>query len=337
MKKILGVLRFIVFVSIGILLFWLVYRDIPMNDLWEGVKKANYFYIFIALLIALLGHYSRGRRWNLLIKPLGYNIKPLKTFVAVMINYMANLALPRMGELSRPIVINRTDKVPLDKLIGTIIIERIFDFFMLVILTIIAILLQFRLIKDTIYNALILQNEKLMTFFSFKTLIILLSVVVLLIVLLVLIKKSDGDFKKHPVYIKFRDIAKGFYSGMKTIKTMKNKWQFLMHTIFIWITYFLMTYLVFFSLPETSQLSLMAGLVVLTIGSIGFIFPSPGGIGSYHFAAEQALSIYHVDKEGAKLYALIAHGSQTLAIIVVGAVCFLIFMYLQRKVSYAKS
>jgi len=307
-----------------------------MNELWEGVRKANYFYISVALLIALAGHYSRGRRWNLLIKPLGFNIKPLKTFVAVMINYMANLALPRMGELSRPIVINRTDKVPLDKLIGTIIIERLVDFFMLIFLTFLAVLLQFKLIKDTIYNALIVQNEKIMAIFETKTLLIIAGVFILLVVLLILIKKSDGDFKKHPLYIKFRDIVKGFYAGMKTIKTMQNKWQFLFHTIFIWITYFFMTYLVFFSLPETAQLSLMAGLVVLTIGSIGFIFPSPGGIGSYHFAAEQALSIYNVDKEGAKLYALLAHGSQTLTIIVVGAVCFMIFMYLQRKVNHAK-
>jgi len=331
LKKLFSFLRFIIFISIGIILFWLVYKDIPMKEMWQGIKNANYFWIILALFIALLGHYSRGRRWNLLIKPLGYDIKPSRTFIAVMINYMANLALPRMGEVSRPIVINRTDKVPLDKLIGTIIIERIFDFMTLVVLTLLAVVLQYKLIKDSIYHALVLQSDKFKSLFSLKTLLIIAIVVALLIILLVLIKKSDGDFKKHPVYIKIRDVVKGFYTGIKTIKTMKNKWQFVGHTLFIWLTYYLMTYLVFFSLPETSQLSLAAGLVVLTIGSLGFIMPSPGGIGTYHFAAEQALGIYQVDKEGAKLYALIAHSSQTLTIIIVGAVCFLIFYYIQKK------
>jgi len=333
LKKIFSIIRILVFVSVGIILFWLVYKDIPVKDLWNGVKEANYFYIVLALIIALFGHYSRGRRWNLLIRPLGYDIKPSRTFIAVMINYMANLALPRMGEVSRPIVINRTDKVPLDKLIGTIIIERIIDFLFLLLLTFLAVVLQFRLIKDSIYNALILQNEKLRALFDIKTLLIIAGVFVLLFVLLILIKKSEGEFKKHPIYIKIRDVIKGFYSGMKTIQTMKNRWQFIGHTLFIWFTYFMMTYLVFFSLPQTSGLNLMAGLVVLTIGSLGFIFPSPGGIGSYHFAAEHALGIYHVDKEGAKLYALIAHSSQTLTIIIVGAICFLIFVYIQRKAS----
>lgn len=299
--------------------------------MWQGIKNANYFWIILALIIGLLGHYSRGRRWNLLIRPLGYDIKPSRTFIAVMINYMANLALPRMGEVSRPIVINRTDNVPLDKLLGTIIIERVFDFLTLIILSIIAFFLEYKLIKDSVYNVFIVQSDKLRAFFEFKTLIIIGIVIVLMIVLLILIKKSDGDFKKHPVYIKIRDIVKGFYIGIKTIKTMKNKWLFIFHTLFIWLTYFLMTYLIFFALPETSHLSLTAGLVVLTIGSLGFILPSPGGIGTYHFAAEQALGIYHVDKEGAKLYALIAHSSQTLTIIIVGAVCFIIFYYLQKK------
>ena len=112
---------------------------------------------------------------------------------------------------------------------------------------------------------------------------------------------------------------------------MKGKWIFVLYTLFIWITYFLLAYLLFFSIEATSHLGLREGFFVLVLSSLGFIMPSPGGIGTYHAAAVIALGFYQVGSDDAKLYAFIAHGSQTLMILVAGVISYLLFLLILKK------
>ncbi len=334
MKKLISGLKYILFLGIGIFLFWLVYKDQPMHQLWEELKKANYNWIILALFIALLGHFSRGMRWAILIQPLGFKIKPFHGFMAVMVGYLANLALPRMGEVTRCVTLNRTHKIPFNKLLGTVIVERGFDFIVLIFLTAISVLLEFAKIKTTVYNSYHYYRSKYDFLFSYYTLIIIFVGLAGMIYFLYRLKKSRRSFKQHPLYIKVREIIRGFWQGMKTIIHMEKKWTFLLHTLIIWLSYFYMTYLVFFSIPGTSHLGPRAGLFVLTIGSLGFIMPVQGGVGTYHFAAEKALKVFQISHDDASLFALLAHSSQTLMIIVVGALCFFYFVYLQRKLNH---
>ncbi len=336
MKKLFSVLKYFLFLGIGILLFWLVYRDQPIVQLIEEIKNANYNWILLAMVIALMGHLSRGMRWGLLIEPLGKKVKPARTFMAVMIGYMANLAFPRMGEITRCVTLNRTEKIPFNKLLGTVIVERGIDFIMLMSLTIISVLIEFGKIKDTVYNSYFYYRDKYELLFSFYTLGIVVLILAGGIYFLYRIKKSKRGFKQHPLYLKVREIISGFWSGIKTIKHMEKKGAFIFHSIFIWVTYFFMTYLVFFSVEGTSNLGMRAGLFVLTIGSLGFIMPVQGGVGTYHFAAEKALKVFSIDHDTASLYALIGHTSQTLMLIVIGGLSFLYFVYLQRKLKHAE-
>ena len=332
MKKLFNVLKYLLVLAIGLLLLWLVYRNIDKDNLVKGLKNANYFWVMLALFIALLGHISRGRRWALLIEPLGKKVSTWRAFLAVMFGYLANLALPRMGEVSRCVALNRTDKIPLNKLIGTVIVERGFDFIMLITITSVSFLIAFNQVKTYLYRSLNYLNDKYSNFFSITSIVVAIVVILAFITLLILIKRSKRDFKKHPFYIKIRDIVSGFGAGIKTIIHLERKWEFVFHTLFIWTTYFLMTYLIFFAFQPTSDLGPLAGLIVMTIGSLGFIMPVQGGVGTYHYAAQKALEIYEIQPEDGAVYALIAHSSQTLMLIIIGVIAFFILATIQKSV-----
>jgi uncharacterized protein (TIRG00374 family) len=339
LKHIKGVLRFLLFLGIGAGLFWLAFRNLDLSKMVEQFRSAHYIYIFLGLLVGLFSHFMRGLRWKLLIQPLGYNVPVRNSFIAVLIGYMVNFAIPRMGEVSRCVILNRSEKIPLNKLIGTVFIERIVDTITLLIIIIITFIAEYQRLKDLIY-------DYLYTPFMTKssgidvTLIIIIGLIILAfiiaaILIIRLIKNKSADNK---LMAKIHSLLSGFYAGIKTIKTMDRKWEFILYSILIWTGYWMMTYVVFFAFDLTAQLGLLAGLAVLAIGSLGIVFPSPGGMGSFHFAAILALSFYHpvgvsdVDwKNVSGLYAIINHESQMFLLIAAGAVAYMFFVINQRK------
>ncbi|MFC2113960.1 lysylphosphatidylglycerol synthase transmembrane domain-containing protein [Bacteroidota bacterium] len=331
MRKLISFIKYLLFFGVGILLFWLVYRNIDRKALVEGLRNANYYWVALALLMAVLSHIVRGRRWALLISSMGTKVSTWHTTLAVFISYLANLALPRMGEISKCVAVNRTDKIPLNKLIGTVIVERGLDFLMLLFICFVAFTLEFNKVKGYMASSIEYLHNKYGNMFSFTTLLLIALILVVIVVLLVLVKKSKRSFKQHPFYLKTREIVSGFWHGIKTIAHLDRKWEFIFHTFFLWILYFLMSYIMLFAFDRTAGLSILAGLTVLAIGSIGFLMPVQGGIGTYHYAVEKALGIYGIDKADAAVYALISHSSQTLLIIIGGAVSFLIIGFIQRK------
>jgi glycosyltransferase 2 family protein len=302
-----------------------------LEDILNGFRNANYFYISLSVLAALLAHYARAIRWSFLIRPLGYRVSYFRSFIAVMVAYMVNFALPRAGELSRCMVLNRSDSVPVNKLIGTVIVERLFDLIILLGLFFIYLLIELDKLKELFLNSNTVQSGKLDHVLSYKTLIILLAILALGIVLLILLKKSKRSFKKHSLYIKFREMIQGFLDGIKSIRTMKNKWSFLFMTLLIWIGYYLMAYSLLFAMQQTSHLGFLVGFSILTVGSLGFIMPVQGGIGTYHTAVVIALGIYAVDPEVSKIFALLSHTSQMLVQIFVGALLYLVFIFIKKR------
>ncbi len=98
-----------------------------MDEVWSDIREANYSWLLISLVFAIVSHIFRALRWNLLINSLNYKTKLSTTFFAVMIGYMANTAVPRMGEFMRCGVLSKKEKIPFNALFGTVISERIFD------------------------------------------------------------------------------------------------------------------------------------------------------------------------------------------------------------------
>lgn len=331
MKIFFTVLKYVFFLSVGVALFWYVARGVDINEIVEKFKNARFGYIIIAMAIAILGHISRGIRWTLLMKPLGYKVSYSRAFMAVLIGYAANYALPRIGEISRCAVLKKSNDLSLSRLLGTVIVERITDFLSLFVLLIIVFILEFSKLKDLAWN--ILQKAKV----SGNLFIYIIIVIVVLFVFAALLYIFRATIKRSKYYLKIREIIAGFFEGIKTIKQMENKWAYLFHTIFIWTTYWLMAYLVFFSLDSTANLSLLTALMILVLGGIAFVLPVQGGIGTFHFAMVMGLSLYSIQRNDALLYAFVSHTSQMFLLLGAGAISYILFLNIMRKNRNAKN
>ncbi len=332
-RKILNILKFIAFVGIGILLFWLAYRDQDINEIKHALHDANYFWIGISLLLGIMSHISRAMRWKLLIKPLGYKPKTLNLFFAVMIMYLANLAFPRLGEVSRCGVIKKYEKISFSSLFGTVFIERIIDMILLGSLFVLVMILQFDHISGYFQEKVFARIDSIAISPMLYT--ILASVPVLLIILFITFYRK---IKKLSIYNRVIGLFHSFMDGIKTIKNMKNKFAFIAHSLFIYLMYYLMIYVCFwaFDFTEPLRASPLIGLTVFVLASLGMVAPAPGGIGAWHIMAFETLYIYGItiDPDG-RAFAFAVHGAMTLMLIVFGFISLIAIPLYNKEKSFS--
>jgi len=276
-------------------LLYLAFRGVDLKNLGNDLKHAHYGWLAISAALGIVSHISRAMRWKILITPLGYTPKTTHVFYAVMIGYISNLAAPRLGEILRCGSLNKTDKVPFDALLGTVIVERGVDVLMLFLLTLVVFFA-----KIDFFGHFLTQNifhpvqQKLLDFFSNSSRLFLLIIFpFILIVVVVIFKKRIFRLK---TFQKIKKLLVGVVSGLKSLYKMKNLPAFLFHTLLIWTMYFLVTWVVFFTLPETSGLSLLDGLFILVVGSLAMTVPVQGGIGVYHWLVSLSLTLYGYTK-----------------------------------------
>ena len=301
------------------------------DENWEECKtalKSARFILFIPVFFILMAsHLSRAMRWKILMKPMGYNPSLINTFFAVMIGYLANLAVPRLGEVLKCTILGKYEKVPPDKLVGTILVERAIDVVSLLIVFVIAIGTQASIIgdyaKDTIRKNFLSGNKQMVII---KLAIVLATVIFLYFVLRFMFKKyGDIGFVK-----KINIIFKGVGAGLSSVKTMENKGAFIFHSIFIWCCYAAGTYIGFFVIPQTSNLPIAAAFPVLAFASIGMII-TPGGIGTYQLFIMQVMELYGIEIAYGYANGLLQWVAQFFIILIVGFTCLLSLPYYNRK------
>ncbi len=329
-KKAIKALKFIAFLIIGLVIFWLIYKDQDIERI-KGILKndVNYMWIWVSLFFGLLSHISRSIRWNLLIETLGSKPRITNTFLAVMVGYLMNIAFPRMGEISRCGVLSRYENISFTKLIGTVVIERIIDVIMLLLLTLLVIVTQFGHVLRFIHNNPEIE-EKINSFIQSPYLYVGL---VVLIILFFVYRKA---FKRTKLYQKIEGTINNFKEGLRSFKNIKRKGAFIFHTIFIYLMYYLMFYVVFFCFDFTSHLSLMAGLTSFVLASYGMVAPVQGGIGAWHFMAKEALKLYGIANENGIIFALLNHTAMTAMLIVFGLISFMVLPFINRKMGSPK-
>jgi uncharacterized membrane protein YbhN (UPF0104 family) len=321
---------FIPLVLAGLLL-WYVLSKVDVPSMWKKIASADPKWIILAVIISLLSHLSRAYRWNLLMEPLGHKPSLKNTFSAVMIGYFGNIIIPRGGEVFRCVVLNRIDKVPFNSSFGTVVAERAFDFFCLLILIGLSLILEFDKFSVFLSDALFQKDQSNSGSLLGNPLILLLLSVILLASIAVIIYRKT--IFMSPLFLKSKSFALGVWEGVLSIKKMQRKGAFLFHTFFIWAGYYFMTYIVFFSLPATAGLGPIAGLVILIIGGLGMAAPVSGGIGTFHLMVGGALQLfYNLSEDDGVAYAFVIHGSQIITIIVVGLFCTVIVMMKARKI-----
>ncbi len=316
-----NVLKYAVSLLIAGALMWYVFHDIDADTLLAKLKEVRYGWVLVAAIIFLVSYLTRAYRWNLLLQPLGYpRVTLLRTVTAVSIGYFANLLVPRLGEVTRCGVLKRLEDVPLTTGLGTVIAERLIDLVTLLLITLLLFVAEF----DRL-NAFITSFAADKAGNAGQTVLVVGGVLALVLVLFwTLWRIYRARLKRSALFQKVRTFGGEVVRGLASIGRIENKVGFWTSTIFLWVCYFSMSYVVFFALPETENLTPWAGVAVLVMGSFGMAAPVQGGFGTFHALVSGVLVLYGVSESDGVLFATLIHGLQTLSFIVFGAVAFVL-------------
>jgi uncharacterized protein (TIRG00374 family) len=331
MANLRTVLKYLIPLLLAISLTWYMLKDINPEILIQRISSADLKWIMLAVVISLFAHLSRAYRWNILLRPLGYYPSLKNTFMAIMVGYFGNIVLPRGGEVMRCMVLTRTDQIPFNASFGTVVAERAFDFICLLLLIGLSFLLEFQRFYN-FFQQYFLHKEITGQVESRHNILWLVLILLSLIAAIILFL-TRGRIVNSLIFTKGKDFLKGLIKGILSIKDIKEKGAFLLHTFFIWFGYFLMTYLMFFSFKPTSGLGPLAGLVVLIVGGLGMSAPVTGGIGVFHkMVASALLLFYGLNENDGLAYAFVIHTSQMITVLIVGGLCSLYILTLRKKV-----
>jgi len=294
------------------------------------LAKANYYWVGLSLILAIFGNIVRAYRWNLLIEPLGYKPSIVNSFFAVSLGYFANIAIPRLGELSRCGALNKSDNVPVDKLFATVIIERSVDLLSLLTLMGLLFLLKFSFFGN-FFEKVVLNPLYQKFDIHHVSGVVIAFVIIFFCSLIFLAIYFKAFLKKIKYVVKAYKFGKGILEGIFSVRKMKQKWMFVFTSILIWFIYLLMTYVVFFSIPATSNLTLVDAMFILVAGGLGQAAPVQNGFGVYHGIVASALLLYGISFDNGLLFAIIGHESSTLFMILFGVLAMIYFFFIQRN------
>jgi uncharacterized membrane protein YbhN (UPF0104 family) len=262
------------------------------------------------------------------MEPMGYVPSTFNVFAAVMIGYLVNAGVPRLGEVIKCTLLAKYENVRVDKLIGTIVVERAIDMVCLAIVFLLALLFEGHVIGNyvsTLFYSFFQDNTGQ---FSITRLVITFSAVIVFFLFLYIILKRFGHID---AVAKVRNIIKGITHGLLSIRSIKNKGLFIFQSLFIWALYLLSTTVGIYALQETDHLGIGAGLTTLAVGSVGMII-TPGGIGAYPLFVAGLMGLYGIDIHtiGMALGWLL-WSVQTLIVVLGGIVFSALFSYYNKK------
>jgi glycosyltransferase 2 family protein len=335
------IIQFLLFLGVGLGILFLVYQNQSTayaNDCaLKGIDSANcsllqkviadfgavnYFWIFIAWLAFNFSNFSRAYRWKMLLNSMGHQPKVSNAFMAVLVGYFANLGLPRLGEIARAATISKYENIPVDQTVGTIVTDRVVDILSILIVTILAVLIEYQVIFDFFLSHVD---------FSHKISFLKLAVAIFAFLLVVFLVTKKFWNSKGKFALKLKKFAHGLKQGILSISKIKNPGIFILHSINIWLMYFFMAYLCFLAFEPTAHLSPKVALVVYVFGSWGVVIPSPGGMGTYHFLAQSALMLYGVSGDDGFSWANISFFSLQISASVLLGILSLILLPLLNK------
>lgn len=288
-------------------------------------RSVNWLWILLVLFIYMVSNVFRSWRWQQLLNPLGHNPSFLNCMGTLMLGYFANLGVPRSGEFIRAGAISKYENIPVEQSFATIVIGRIVDVLMLLLIIGLAFLLSYDIFVDYFDQNFNIPASKV--FMGFGVLAVL-GVVGIFFLRYIFGLPDEGQ---SALFIKIKSLIKSFVEGLGSISKVQNKTLFWLYSIGIWVCYYLMTYLCFYAFEPTAHLSPIAGLIVFVFGTLGIVFPSPGGMGSYHFLVTQALIILGLSSIDSFSFAMILYFSiQLFGNIVFGLISLLMLPIINR-------
>lgn len=316
-----NILKYTLFLGIGATLFYLAFRNTEFDKLMSDFEKAKYQYIILSMIMGYLAFISRGIRWVILLKPLGKTPITWNSIHSISIGYLTNLIIPRAGELARCTALQQSDKIPVNRLFGTVILERVVDMIMLLIFVSLTLIFQFEELSSFFSSAFSRQVSSDGKEGGMGT-IIKISILALGVLGLVLLYLLRHKFQHLPLYAKVREFWDGIKEGLKSISKLDSKWPFIFHTLFIWIMYYLMVYVCIYALPSTADLSPANGLFIMVAAGLGMVVPTPGGIGAYHYLVMLALAVFGISNTDGVSFATLVHTGQLVMTVIAGIIAF---------------
>ncbi|APD07133.1 hypothetical protein UJ101_01617 [Flavobacteriaceae bacterium UJ101] len=316
-------------VLLGIFFIWLGTKDlteVQQKEIIDSFKNADYFWIFISLLIAMISHVSRAIRWQYSLDAVNIKTSFWNRYLTLLINYFTNLAIPRAGEVTRCALMSRYEKKPFEKIFGTMIVERLVDLIMLFVIMLGFIFFQYEVVYDFLLPKIqsklaFLQNVSAL---SFLIGFMLLGMMILLGIIL-FVKKSNSRIAK-----KISELWQGLYDGMMTIFTMKDKMMYFIHTIIIWVSYICMFGICFKALPETAEVGVATMVAGFVFGTLAMIL-TQGGLGAYPLFVMQGLAIYDIAETTGYALGWIIWTSQTVMVVLAGIIAVIVLPLYNRK------
>jgi uncharacterized protein (TIRG00374 family) len=335
-KKLSTILQYSFFLGLGIFLAWWSVKDLTADNrsqIKEALKTAKYWLLIPVFVILFSSHFIRALRWRLLIQSLGYKPSKTNAFFAVLIGYLTNQAVPRLGEVIKCTMLSRYEKIPADKLIGTIILERIIDAITLLIIFGITLVIQpdiYSQLTEAIFNSK--KDPAHTTISSYLVLLIVLGIIIIVIAIWMIRKKKN--FKDLGAL--FIRIGQRIWEGISAIKHLKKRKLFIVFTIVLWALYLSGGYLGFMALKETNSYGIREAFTVLSAGSVGMI-ATPGGIGAYAYLLKQTMIVYGLNKGVALAFGWILWLAQTAVIVIGGLISFVAMPYYNKPKQIEKS
>jgi uncharacterized protein (TIRG00374 family) len=335
-------IQLLIFLGLGVFFVLISVRNLKTDDI-EMIKESalgimnakSLFFIFLSMVCGAFAHYFRALRNILLIDPLGYSVRKTTAFYSVMTCYLANLAIPRLGEVLRCTFLQRYDQVPFQKSLGTVVADRIFDLIVLFALFVVMICLNTELITQLgIYdNFNSWFKDKWTSLWEMKILVgcfLLFFSVVLIFIFTTKNNKSvrKTNNKQSKIIAFIKNILAGLWQGLISVKNLKHRFLFIVYTIAIWVSYYFGTYLCMYAFDFLQHLSLMPAFVVLVVGAIGFIV-AQGGLGAYPLFVAGVLVLFNVDYAQGLAAGWIGWGAQTVMILVVGFTTLILASFLK--------
>lgn len=315
------------FLFIGILLIWWSLHQIPPQE-WDkftlSLKKSKFWIIIPVFFILTLSHLLRALRWKLIMEPLGYKPSLVNTFLAVLIGYLANLAIPRLGEVLKCTLISKYEKVPAEKIIGTIVAERAFDVLSLGVVFLLALTLQFEVIQAG-WHQLQMQTAVNKNSANYETIKWLLLVLVFLILVLLFIFRK----KFQLILTGLKKIIAGVWEGIMSATKLKKHYLFFFYSFAIWFLYLLATYIGLFGTEGTAS-SFSTAISCLAYASIGMII-TPGGIGAYAYFMAKVLELNGIDYTLGLANGTLQWFSQFLILLVLGGVSLILLPIINKQ------
>ncbi|MEO6167708.1 MAG: lysylphosphatidylglycerol synthase transmembrane domain-containing protein [Chitinophagales bacterium] len=330
-QKIISALRVLLFAAVGGFLFWLVIRNQNLEQIKSKLESANWWWALLALVFGFFSNVFRSLRWNMLIHPLGYRPKVKNTFGALMVGYLANLAIPRLGEVTRSAILSNYEKIPMNKMFGTVVVERVIDVLTIFFLLFLVLLMEFEKMSSMAEDYVFAPIGEKVAFLLSQGIVFYALVIGVFAALLFASWFFLVRIRRTKYYLKLKDMLRGFLDGLKTIGNLKNRNLFLLYTTLIWLMYFLMSYVCFYCFPATSSLGWVAALAVMVFGAFGWAAPVQGGFGTFHVIVTQALFLYGIANDDGLAFAILNHATQVFGMLVFGGLALIVLPIINRK------